>query len=334
MVALKDNIYLTMNLKEFINNKMRMSHVYQPVMIKALLENQGILSITEIAKRILEYDQSQVEYYENITNNMVGRVLRSHNIVSRNKDNYELVEYSNLSEDEKKETIDFCNKKIDEFIRKRGEYIWEHRRKNRRPVPGSIRYEVLKRAKFLCELCGISAVEKALEVDHITPKNLGGVDSINNYQALCYTCNAQKRDTDDTDFRNISSIYNLKDEKCIFCNLKERKTIFENNLAIAFYDSFPVTKYHTLIIPKRHVIDYFELVQAEVNAITMILNQVRNELLKKDPTISGFNIGVNNGSEAGQTIFHCHIHLIPRRKNDVGNPIGGVRNIIPGKGKY
>ena len=323
-----------MDLKEFVSNKMKMSHVYQPVMIKALLENNGILSVTEIAKLILQYDQSQVEYYEDITKNMVGKVLRNHNIVSQNKKDYKLVDFSILSEEGRKELIDLCTEKIDEYIRKRGENIWEHRRRNRRPVPGSIRYEVLKRAKFLCELCGISAEEKALEVDHITPKNLGGEDSINNYQALCYTCNAQKRDTDDTDFRSISSIYNNNDKDCIFCKLTEKKTIFENNLAIAFYDSFPVTEYHTLIIPRRHVRDYFELVQAEVNAINIIMNQVRNELLKIDSSITGFNIGINNGTDAGQTIFHCHLHLIPRRKNDVENPIGGVRNIIPGKGKY
>lgn len=315
-----------MNLKDFINNKMRMSHVYQPVMIKALLENNGILSVTEIAKLILQYDQSQVEYYENITKNMVGKVLRNHDIVSHINNNYKLVDFSILSDEEKKELIDLCTVKIDEYINKRGENIWEHRRRNRRPVPGSIRYEVLKRAKYRCELCGISAEEKALEVDHITPKNLGGEDSINNYQALCYTCNAQKRDTDNTDFHI--------DKECIFCNLKERKILFENNLAIAFHDSFPVTEYHSLIIPRRHVKDYFELVQAEVNAINTIVNQIRIELLKKDPTISGFNIGVNNGLDAGQTIFHCHLHLIPRRKNDIENPTGGVRNIIPGKGNY
>lgn len=119
-----------------------------------------------------------------------------------------------------------------------------------------------------------------------------------------------------------------------FYKPKWRKVIFENNLAIAFYDSFPVTEYHTLIIPKRHVKDYFELVQAEINAINKLVSQVRMELLKIDASISGFNIGVNNGADAGQTIFHCHLHLIPRRKNDVKSPTGGVRNIIPGKGKY
>jgi len=323
-----------MTLKDFINNKMKMAHIYQPVMIKTLLENKGKLSVTEISKGILEYDESQVEYYESITKNMVGKVLRDHKIVNRNKENYELVDFSNLSESDKKELIELCNLKIDEYISKRGENIWKHRSRNRRPVPGSVRYQVLKRAKYRCELCGISAEEKALEVDHITPKNLGGEDSINNYQALCYTCNSQKRDTDKTDFRNISSIYDHKEKDCIFCNLKDREMLFENNLALAFYDSYPVTEYHTLIIPKRHVKDYFELAQAEINAVNMLVNQTRNELLKLDPTISGFNIGINNGSDAGQTIFHCHIHLIPRRKNDVENPIGGVRNIIPGKGKY
>jgi diadenosine tetraphosphate (Ap4A) HIT family hydrolase/5-methylcytosine-specific restriction endonuclease McrA len=323
-----------MKLKEFVLNKMRMSHVYQPVMIKSLLDNKGKLDVEDIAKEILNYDLSQVEYYENITHNMVGKVLRSHNIVSRNKDWYELSEYAKLSKEEKKEIIDICNKKIEAYITKRGIDIWEHRRRNRHPVPGSIRYEVLKRAHYRCELCGISAEEKALEVDHITPKNAGGKDSIHNYQALCYTCNSQKRDLDDTDFREFSHKFKHRDEKCIFCILSDRKIKYENNLAIAIEDKYPVTKHHLLIIPKRHAIDYFELVQAEINAINEILIKAKKDLTKKDSLITGFNIGINNGVDAGQTIFHCHVHLIPRRKNDVIDPTGGIRNIITGNGNY
>jgi ATP adenylyltransferase len=100
---------------------------------------------------------------------MVGLVLRKRGVVERNKETYELVEFENLSDDLKAKIIEGCDVKINEFIRKRGLNVWEHRRKNRRPVPGSIRQEVLKRANFRCELCGISADEKALEVDPITP---------------------------------------------------------------------------------------------------------------------------------------------------------------------
>lgn len=183
-----------MNLLEFVRDQMRMSHIYQPVMIKALLGKGGRMSTRDIAREILIYDISQIEYYENVVNNMVGRVLRNRGVVEKKKEVYELVAYDLLTDEDRQLIVEECDRKIDAFIQKRGLNVWEHRRKNRRPVPGSIRYEVLKRANFRCELCGISADEKALEVDHITPKNRFGEDSINNYQALCYTCNAQKRD--------------------------------------------------------------------------------------------------------------------------------------------
>lgn len=323
-----------MSLLEFVCKKMKMSHVYQPVMIKTLLENNGIQTVQGIAEQLLKYDQSQIEYYINVTKNMVGKVLLNHQIVEKEKDIYKLREYDKLSQSEKEQIIDECNKKIVEYITKRGINIWEHRRKNRRSVPGTVRYEVLKRAKYRCELCGISAEEKALEVDHITPKNLGGEDSINNYQALCYTCNAQKKDLDDTSFREQELVYHARKRDCIFCDLENRKILLENNLAHAFFDKFPVTKLHILITPKRHASNYFDLNQAEINAINSLIHHAKDLLIDKDPTIEGFNIGINNGTAAGQTIFHCHIHLIPRRKGDVDDPTGGVRNIIPGKGKY
>ena len=323
-----------MNLLEFVRDQMRMSHIYQPVMIKALLGNGGRMSTHDIAREILIYDISQIEYYENVVNNMVGRVLRNRGVVEKKKEVYELVAYDLLTDEDRQLIVEECDRKIDAFIQKRGLNVWEHRRKNRRPVPGSIRYEVLKRANFRCELCGISADEKALEVDHITPKNRFGEDSINNYQALCYTCNAQKRDLDDTDFRAIKHDYDLRDPDCVFCTLPPSRIIFENNLAMAFHDNYPVTKGHILIVPKRHVWEYFDLYQAEINAIHELLLKAKNELLLIDPSITGFNIGTNNGKDAGQTIFHCHVHLIPRRKGDVDNPTGGVRNVIPGKGNY
>jgi ATP adenylyltransferase len=320
-------------LKQFIEKKMSMSHIYQPVMIKVLLENGGVADKMNVAKTILSYDFSQVEYYEGITNNMVGRVLRKNGVVIWDKNIYKLIDHENLSPDEIEELIGLCDLKINEYIGKRGNQIWEHRRRNRKAVSGSIRYKVLKRADGRCELCGISKDEKALEVDHIVPKNHGGEDSIDNYQALCYTCNANKRDTDDTDFRNLGVKYHSREEDCIFCNYS-RDILAENELAVAFFDKYPVTSKHTLIIPKRHCHDYFSLSQPEVNAMNRLAHEIKSTLSKKDSTITGFNLGFNAGEDAGQTVFHCHMHLIPRRKNDVSNPIGGIRNVIPGKGMY
>ena len=126
----------------------------------------------------------------------------------------------------------------------------------------------------------------------------------------------------------------MNSTSCIFCELGKDRIVISNELALGFRDNFPVTPLHTLIIPKRHIKDYFELTQDEFIACNEIIKQLKEDLTKKDPTIEGFNIGMNSGEVAGQTIFHCHIHLIPRRKGDVENPRGGIRHIIPGKGFY
>lgn len=321
-------------IKQFLVEKMRMSHIYQPVMIKKLLDREGRATDIEVANELLKFDPSQLEYYQNITNNMVGRVLRSHKIVEKDKKVYNLTGFNSLSPEQINDLKRICDSKIDSYIKKRGDAIWNHRRMNRNTVSGTVRYEVLKRAAFRCELCGISADEKALEVDHITPKNSGGQDSINNYQALCYSCNATKRDRDDTDFRQMKHKYECRDNLCIFCNIEAKRVVREDNLSYSIIDKYPVTEGHSLIIPKRHFQNYFEIMQPEINSINALILDTKKSLIASDSSISGFNIGINCGSDAGQTIMHTHIHLIPRRKNDVRNPIGGIRNVIDGKADY
>ncbi len=127
---------------------------------------------------------------------------------------------------------------------------------------------------------------------------------------------------------------NTEDKKCLFCSLPLERIIMKNDVAFAIYDGYPVTNLHTLVIPKRHVEDYFGLSQDELIGCDALLKEVREDILKQDNTVKGFNIGMNSGAVAGQTVFHCHIHLIPRREGDVEDPKGGVRHTIPGKGYY
>ena len=121
---------------------------------------------------------------------------------------------------------------------------------------------------------------------------------------------------------------------CLFCNIKESGVAHENDFAYASYDSYPVSKDHCLIIPKRHIGDYFDLSKKELIACDELIKIVKSEIIKKDQTVKGFNIGTNIGKVSGQSIFHCHIHLIPRREGDVENPQGGVRSVIPNKQHY
>ena len=124
------------------------------------------------------------------------------------------------------------------------------------------------------------------------------------------------------------------DLTCLFCSIPPERVVASNDLAYAIRDGFPVTPLHTLVIPKRHVEDYFGLTQAELQACHELLIQLRSRILAEDARVEGFNVGMNAGAVAGQTIFHCHIHLIPRRTGDVENPRGGIRHVIPGKGFY
>ena len=121
---------------------------------------------------------------------------------------------------------------------------------------------------------------------------------------------------------------------CLFCNPKKSGIDHENNLAYASYDTYPVSDYHCLIIPKRHVKDYFKLTNEELIACNDLVKIVKDEIINKDSSVKAFNIGVNVGKISGQSIMHCHIHLIPRREGDVENPQGGVRSVIPKKQHY
>jgi ATP adenylyltransferase len=322
-------------LREFLDRKMRMAHIYQPVMLQVLLSHGGRAPVRQIAQAFLGHDESQLEYYEQIVRNMPGRVLASHGVVERDGKAYALGPgLSDLSEHERADLIRRCEEAVERFKEKRGSTIWHHRRPGLGVVPGRIRYDTLKRAGFRCELCGVSADERALDVDHILPRKHGGTDDPENLQALCWTCNANKGAGDDADFRGIRESYATREPGCPFCDRQGRPVIAENSLAILIEDGFPVTDGHLLAIPRRHVADYFDLRQPERNAVQRLLADGRGRLLSRHPAIAGFNVGINAGAVAGQTIFHCHVHLIPRRVGDVENPRGGVRGVVPGRQDY
>ena len=126
----------------------------------------------------------------------------------------------------------------------------------------------------------------------------------------------------------------MASQECPFCHLPNDRILFENNLAIAFRDAFPVAEGHLLVIPKRHIGSWFELKSDERESCHELILNGKKAIKNEDSSVSGFNLGVNDGLSAGQTIFYAHLHLIPRRHGDVENPRGGVRHVIPGKGYY
>jgi len=190
-------------LKGFISTRMSMSHIYQPVMLRTILTNGGSATVRDIAMAFLVEDESQIEYYEHIVKRWPDATLRKrHNLVTRVKDVYGLTdEVSGLTEDEAAKLVSLCNRRLEEYKEHRGSNIWHHREYGLDQIPGKTRYEVLKRAKGRCQLCGIPKEQRFLDVDHIKPRKAGGTNDIDNLQSLCWKCNAAKGAGDDTDFR-------------------------------------------------------------------------------------------------------------------------------------
>lgn len=238
-------------LKNFIQKQMRMSDIYQPVMIKTLLGNAGRATIREIASAFLAHDESQMEYYEQIAEQMPGKELKNHGILERQGQHYALSpEFAGLSDTDRVELIALCDAAVEAYKAK------------------------------------------------------------------------------------VRESYNARAEGCRFCRVIAVRTVGSNALCYAIRDGNPVTPLHTLIIPQRHVESFFDLRAAERNALFALLDEIKSDIQQKDGAIEGFNVGVNDGEAAGQSVPHVHVHLIPRRRGDVENPRGGVRGVIPRKASY
>jgi len=136
-------------------------------------------------------------------------------------------------------------------------------------------------------------------------------------------------------FQGVRNMEGEPRSGCPFCGDRvEKRMIAEEGTVIAVRDKYPVTDLHTLIVPKRHVPDYFDFTPEEREDAHRLLCSLRKSIRKEGPSVTGFNVGINCGLSAGQTIMHAHIHLIPRRDGDLPNPRGGVRGVIPEKMNY
>ena len=241
---------------------------------------------------------------------------------------------SDLTEAQRDELIRICDAKVDDYLQRRGAQAYDHRRTALGELSGTVRYQVLSRAGFRCELCGVPADEQALEVDHIMPRRHGGQDDETNLQALCWRCNANKGARDATDFRAVRAALGARDPNA----LSATSTLDASSARTAWrWPSEMLIQSHRCIrsssladMPRHGSISSVP----EQRAINLLLDTLRKAILSGDDTVLGFNIGMNCGEVAGQTVLHAHVHLIPRRRGDVKEPRGGVRGVVPGKASY
>ena len=157
-----------------------------------------------------------------------------------------------------------------------GEAVFAHRSRHRTPISGSNKVRVHRCARGRCECCGAHEHQRALARVSIIPKNHGGTDDLSNLQALCFRCNAGKRDTDSTDFRGLQSSYAHRQDSCVFCALEASgRVLLENELALCIADGYPVTPGHSLVIPRRHGADGLALHQPEWNAVVELVHSIQ-----------------------------------------------------------
>ena len=260
------------------------------------------------------------------------RVLTKHGIVRHDGQLVSLA-VTDLSYVQRAQLKMACEQRLQEFIQKRNLGLWDYRLLELDPVPDDLRYQALKASGGRCALCGTAKDEQPLDVDHIIPRSRGGKHELANLQVLCAKCNRTKGNKDITDFR--SGPAPERDPRCSFCaDTLIRRAVEVHDTVFAIADAHPVSPGHHLVLPRRHAADYFTMTGQERQDGEDLLRVLRNRLADEDRTIQGFNVGMNCGEVAGQTVLHAHIHLIPRRKGDVANPRGGVRHVISGKGSY
>jgi ATP adenylyltransferase len=187
-------------LKAFVSDEMRLSHIYQPFIIRFLVEANGTATLRSLAQALLLQDESQILYYENILKKMPLKILKKHGVVNREGELITL-DARKMTLQEKAVIRRTCEERMQKLIEKRGLKIWDHRLAQTDAVPESIRYQILKEANGKCILCGTSAAESVLHVDHIVPRSKGGGNDVDNLQCLYESCNLGKGNKDDTDFR-------------------------------------------------------------------------------------------------------------------------------------
>ena len=305
-------------LEHFIKHKMKMTHVYQPMMIRTLLESEGTATPEEIARGFLNEDRAQLEYYTLIAKRWPSTTLRKHNVVEytgRGKSAKFRLLLDHITTEQKARLVELCDLRLNEYIDRRLRMPWYNRRGTREHIPGKVRYDVLAKSGGVCVACGVSSLDRALEIDHIVPVKMGGTNDISNLQPLCYKCNAQKRDRDDTNFILVLNRLKYRDPKCRACLSDEH--LHENHMAFAVWNANHAADLHAVVYPKRHTASFFDLIPAEKKFCLDAIDDVKTRILETDKDVAGFDVGFDAGPVAGEMVGHCSIHITPRMPGDM-----------------
>ena len=294
-------------LESFIRKQMKMTHIYQPLMIRTILESDsGSATVDDIARVFVGQDRSYLEYYKKIVKRWPHDTLvRKRKVAQYDRKSrlYSLQLDGSLSVKQKEKLIELCNLRLDEFIGN-DNWIMGRRITAGRATLGSSRYDILAKSKGVCVACGTPARETQLDIDHIVPIACGGHDTLDNMQALCYACNRQKRDRDETDFLLWhKQLQFAKNPKCRLCDGRYR-TNLHNRMA------FAATEKNCFVAPVRHVSSFSEMIPSERQLCMTLVDHVKDKLRTAYPNAVFDLLGLNDDSD----MEHCRIRIVPRRR--------------------
>lgn len=293
-------------LEHFIKKKMQMTHIYQPVMIKKLLESGNRATAEDIAKIFIDYDESLLEYYKGRVMTWPKQVLTKHGVVRYKKGVFTLV-LDDVTQEQRGRLIELCDLRTDEYVDAYPNRLGV--KSVREPLSSGIRYDVLAKSKGVCAACGASPPRVSLDVDHVVPVNMGGASDPSNLQVLCASCNRDKRDRDRTNFVKWRKRLKFRDPSCSLCQSRPVKS---NGLASVICpvhggDALPCYA----VIPKRHVGTFFDLIPAEKSHCIDLIDRIKADVTDADSAVDRFDVSFSSGITAG-TQEHCSINVVPR----------------------
>lgn len=303
---------------------------YQPVIIKCLVEQKGVSSLTHIATVLAGLDRESIGYYRSKIRIYPKQVLSKHKIASMEKETVRLEVKLPTKKEEIDELIRLCDEKIKGYF---ASYIEDPGKPS---GWGSLRVAMITETPW-CHLCGAKPGKNTdiqLDIDHILPVSKKDSSDRSYLQVLCHRCNRAKGNS--LIYSAAEAHSRALDVKvgCIFCSLSDDRVVDQSDYVVVIRDKYPVTEFHTLVIHRRHVADGSQLTDIEILETYKILRKITTGLKITDRLIEGFIIGYNVGEAAGQTVGHAHYHVIPRWVGDVIDPVGEIRGIIPAHKLY
>ena len=308
-------------LADFVKHRMKMVHVFQPIMIRTLVEAGGSATDQDIARAFLSEDRAQLEYYAYIAKRWPRKTLGRHGVVdyrrgAKGRRGVFTLNWDSPTDEQRRRIVELCNLRLQEYIDKNvGDLPWFDHLGAQSAIPGGIQYDVLARSGGVCVACGTPALKAPIHVDHIVPASRGGTDDPSNLQALCARCNRAKRDRDATDFLLVQKRLKYSKRGCVLCRARDVGP--QNNLAVSIPSGLTDAGRHWIIAPRSHVTKFSDLLPAQRNLCIDLIEPVKEHMRGGGCGSCEFDVRIQTEAPEGG---HCRIDVVGSAPGAAGLP--------------